>query len=359
MSQAYLVAAAKISDGDGSMASVEERIQQLNTLGITPHTLNIEPLNSDWNAPEQPDYFRSGCGPIEALERARKLISEGTPAVVIRGEDLIKSGYPRDERLQLMAVYGEDYPLTQAYDDVAQQFIQHQQIDADTFCATAEALFENYQRTYLNNLASKDDAVDASQATPGTRWFERITPLFRGVDCANPLVDFTGAVLVCDDKTTAALEIPQQQRVAVKGVGLGRLPLDGKEAIDSIARYDHMEAAYRQACTLANLDFRDIFMHGEALLDTYTCYPVVPMAFLLKTGLVKRIERIPAFLKEYEITVTGGMNLARAPWNNPALNGLICMYQKLTSGEIPLGAVHGNGGLGYRQGVAILAREAD
>lgn len=359
MSQAYLVAAAKIADSEGTMASVEDRIQQLNALGIPLHTLNIEPLNSDWNAPEKPDYFRSGCGPVEALERACRLISEGTPAVVIRGEDLIKSGYPRDERLQLMAVYGDDYPLTQAYDDVARQFIQNQKIDADTFCTTAEALFENYQRTYLKNLHANNDVVDASQATPGARWFERITPLFRGVDCANPLVDFTGAILVCDAETSTALAIPQQSRVAVKGVGLGRLPVDGKEAIETIARYDHIEAAYQQACAQADLDFRDIFMHGEALLDTYTCYPVVPMAFLLKTGLVDRIERIPAFLKEYEITVTGGMNLARAPWNNPALNGLICMYQKLTSGDISLGAVHGNGGLGYRQGVAILASETD
>lgn len=357
MSQAYLVAAAKIADGEGSMASVEDRVQQLNTLGIPLHTLNIEPLDSDWSTPEQPDYFRSGCGPIEALEQACKLISEGTPAVVIRGEDLIKTGYPRDERLQLMAVYGDDYPLTNAYDDVAQQFIQHQQIDADTFCTIAESLFENYQRTYLKNLNTNHEVVDTSQATPGARWFERITPLFRGVDCANPLVDFTGAILVCDAATTAALAIPAQERVTVKGVGLGRLPVDGKEAIETIVQYDHMASAYQQACAAAELDFRDAFMHGEALLDTYTCYPVVPMAFLLKTGMVDRIDRIPAFLKEYEITVTGGMNLARAPWNNPALNGLICMYQKLTAGNIRLGAVHGNGGLGYRQGVAILAQE--
>lgn len=359
MSQAYLVAAAKIADGEGSMASVEDRIQQLNALGIPLHTLSIESLNSDWNAPEQPDEFRSGCGPIEALERARQLICEGKPAVVIRGEDLIKSGYPRDERLQLMAVYGDDYPLTQAYDDVAQQFIQQQEIDADTFSATAEALFENYQRTYLKNLNANNKVVDASQATPAARWFERITPLFRGVDCANPLVDFTGAVLVCDEATTTALAIPAHERVTVKGVGLGRLPVDGKEAIETIVPYDHMASAFQQACTESELDFRDAFMHGEALLDTYTCYPVVPMAFLQQTGLVDRIERIPAFLKEYEITVTGGMNLARAPWNNPALNGLICMYQQLTSGDINLGAVHGNGGLGYRQGVAILVCEAN
>lgn len=358
MSMAYLVAAAKITDGEGSMSAVEERVQQLNSLGIPLHTLTIEPLNSDWDAPEQLDSFRSGCGPIEALERAQTLISEGHPAVVIRGEDLLKTGYSRDERLRLMAVYGDDYPLTQAYDDLAQAFIHQQQIDSETFCDVAEALFVNYQRSFLNNIEAKDNVVDVTSATPDARWFERITPLFRGVDCANPLIDFTGAILLCNAETAVALEIPVHERVTVKGIGLGRLPADGKEAIGTIVEYDHLESAYQQACKQADIDFRDAFIQRKAILDTYTCYPVVPMAFLLKTGLVSDIKGIPAFLNEYPITVTGGMNLARGPWNNPALNGLICMYQTLTDGTIKLGAVHGNGGLGYRQGVAILAREA-
>jgi hypothetical protein len=48
------------------------------------------------------------------------------------------------------------------------------------------------------------------------------------------------------------------------------------------------------------------------------------------------------------------MNLARGAWNNPALNGLITMYQRMSEGDESIGLVHGNGGLGYRQGVAIL-----
>ena len=58
----------------------------------------------------------------------------------------------------------------------------------------------------------------------------------------------------------------------------------------------------------------------------------------------------------FEITVTSGMNLGCAAWNNPALTALIVMVRGLTEGPIALGAVHGNGGLGYRQGVALLAR---
>ena len=53
-------------------------------------------------------------------------------------------------------------------------------------------------------------------------------------------------------------------------------------------------------------------------------------------------------------------NIARAPWNNPALNAVIAMYETLCARSAPatVGAVHGNGGLGYRQGVAILGEPA-
>jgi hypothetical protein len=32
------------------------------------------------------------------------------------------------------------------------------------------------------------------------------------------------------------------------------------------------------------------------------------------------------------------------------------MYERLVAGEESIGLVHGNGGLGYRQGVAIIAK---
>ncbi|CAN5456015.1 hypothetical protein BH10PLA1_BH10PLA1_04670 [soil metagenome] len=65
----------------------------------------------------------------------------------------------------------------------------------------------------------------------------------------------------------------------------------------------------------------------------------------------------PALLAEHPVTIGGGMNIARAAWNNPALNGLIAMYETLDADSTATaGAVHGNGGLGYRQGVAILEK---
>lgn len=78
------------------------------------------------------------------------------------------------------------------------------------------------------------------------------------------------------------------------------------------------------------------------------------MAFLIISGLVDVLDELPEFLAQHSITITGGMNLARGAWNNPALNGLIMMYQRMCKGDESVGLVHGNGGLGYRQGVAIL-----
>jgi hypothetical protein len=50
------------------------------------------------------------------------------------------------------------------------------------------------------------------------------------------------------------------------------------------------------------------------------------------------------------------MNLAKAAWNNPALNSLILMHHRLCDSSQKIGLIHGNGGLGYRQGVAIIER---
>jgi hypothetical protein len=92
------------------------------------------------------------------------------------------------------------------------------------------------------------------------------------------------------------------------------------------------------------------------LLEVYTCFPLIPLAFLFSSGLSADIASALSLLATQDVTVTGGMNLCRGPWNNPALHGLIAMTHALRERTEPLGVVHGNGGLGYRQGVAILRR---
>ncbi len=139
----------------------------------------------------------------------------------------------------------------------------------------------------------------------------------------------------------------------VAGVGLG-FTENGIENIPTIASYGHLADAYRIACSQTEMEFTSEYLKRKALIEVYTCYPVVPMAFLSASGIASSIKDIPVILEEHDVTVTGGMNLARAPWNNPALNSLITMHDLLSNGPLKIGAVHGNGGLGFSQGVVIL-----
>ena len=352
MTQALIISAAKTVDQLGSMQHCLDLEQRIEALGQEIVQLHIDPLSTDWHSPEAPLHFRSGCAPIEALAHAKQLIEQGQEAVLICGEDNIRTGYSRHQRLEQMEVYGADRPLTQAYTDLAQHFLQQHQIDEPTFREIAHALFDNYSLSYRNALS--DDY--SPELLPDARWHQPITSLFRGVDCANPLIDFQGRLLIVSDSLAQQLDCPTEQMLEIKAVALSRLEQDGPAHIETIARYDHLRDAYQECCNQAGIDFAVMFKQGDALLEAYTCYPVVPMAFLIASGLVELLEQIPEFLTQHSITVTGGMNLAKAAWNNPALNALISMHHCLLNGEEQYGMVHGNGGLGYRQGVALLAK---
>lgn len=349
---AFIIGAAKEQDKEGSLEQVLLLESQLLQQGITPKYLVIEPLKADWHSPEKEYHFKSGCAPIEALAEAKRLIENGEAAVVISGEDHIKTGYSREERLSKMAVYGESYPLTQAYTELAHAFRDNHAITKQQFKAFSKALFENYQVSFRNALSD----TFTPELLPDLRWHKPLTDLFRGVDCANPMVDFSGRLLITRADVAEQLGVDKSQWLQVKAVGLSRLDGDGKDYLTDISQYQHLKEAYQLACDEAKIDFVRLFKSGEALLETYTCYPVVPMAFILVSGLVEVLEDIPDFLAQHSITITGGMNLAKAAWNNPALNALVLMHHRLCDGPEKIGLIHGNGGLGYRQGVAIVER---
>ncbi len=351
MKKPLIIAAEKIIDGQGGLSRCQALEARIRSSGIEPRCLTIDPLRTDWHSALQADHFRSGCGPLDALASAQALIVEqGVEAVVISGEDALKSGYSRTERLRLMSIYGDEYPLTAAYDALAGHFIRRQGVSESLFRLCAEKLFENYSRSFLALGHSIEDL-------PDKRWFDPITARFRGVDCANPMVDFCGRLLLVSEDLASKLAIPSDQCVAVSGIDVQHLDGDGEAYLDEISSYQHLQQAYRNCCAQAGIDFAARFRDHQALLEVYSCYPVVPMAFMLCSGLIADLEQLPGFLNDYPVTVTGGMNLARGPWNNPALNGLISCYQQLQCSPLRLAAVHGNGGLGYRQGVAILQQQ--
>ena len=218
-------------------------------------------------------------------------------------------------------------------------------MDDGGFRDLAERLFENHLRVW-------EAAGHPIQPRPD--WFEPVTELFRRVDCANPVVDFEGAVVVTTAAVAEACGIPTNQRIPVLGMALAQTSGDGPEYVEEIAQYRHLAKAYQEACLQAEVDFGARYLAGEALLEVYTCYPVVPLAFLLASGIARNPSEVPDLLARHPVTVTGGMNLARAAWNNPALHGLATLWERLSNGAAPLAALHANGGLGQRQGVAIL-----
>ncbi len=349
MSSQLIISAVKVVNNIGSLDHCLELEHKIKAYGYDIHKLHIDSLGVDWNSPEGADNFRSGCAPIEALAYACELIKQGKPAVLICGEDNIKTGYSRDERIEKMAVFGS---VMDAYNELAQCFLKKHQLDESTFRELTNDLFNNYVVSYRKVLGDNF----SSKLLPSENWFQPITSLFRGVDCANPLIDFKGRVLIVNESLAEQLGCAAQNMIVIKAVSLRRLDKDGLDQIDEIVKYEHLHDAYHSCCYKSQVDFKAELEKGNALLDVYTCYPIVPMAFLLASGLIASLAELPSFLNKHSITITGGMNLARAAWNNPALNAMISMYHCLLHDDKQYGMVHGNGGLGYRQGVALLGR---
>jgi hypothetical protein len=351
MNTPLIFAAGKIVDGIGDLDSVTDAEKKLcaSTAGIV--SLSIDPLSKGWDTPLEDGHFRSGCAPIEALFAACDMINRSVcDAVIIKGTDNLKSGYQgrHEMRRRLMNIYGSKCTLPEAYTLLAYEFIDTVNMTPDAFKNMTEKLYDNYRRTALKNNTYR---------SPDERWFDYVTALFRGVDCANPFVDFSAGMIIGTREAADLCGVPEENRISVLGVGLAHASGDGPAQVKAIASFKHLKNAWDTAAARAGVDFPALFVQGKALLEVYSCYPVIPFAFLLASGLAPAFDDIDSILHHYDMTVTGGMNIARAAWNNPALNALVSMYKRLCSTGTRLGAVHGNGGLGFKQGVAFIGRK--
>jgi len=338
----YLIAAAREVDGVGSLAPVQAQWDAIGRQGLRRTKLTIDPLAAGWDSPIATGHFRSGCAPIDALAHAGRLVREGTAdAVLIQGEDDLRAQYGRDRTslAREMAIYGPECTIPEAYTRLAHAFIKQHRISDALFKELAAALFDNYTRTAHHNNTYRPPKPSA---------FAMVTDLFRKVDCANPVVDFRGALIVASET------LAEQGAIQIAAVATAQASGDGPSHVEELALYDHLRTACSAAYARSGIDLPCEFLAGRALLDAYTCFPVAPLGFLVASGIVNDVAEILPLLRDHEITVTGGMNLARAAWNNPALNALIVMCDRLRAGDASVGAVHGNGGLGYRQGLAIL-----
>lgn len=301
--------------------------------------------------------YKTGAGPIQAMTDACELIKKDLyDAIFIFGHDPLLSdtrNYGKDTIKKAMEIF-EDFTLIQCYDRLARQLCRQTNMSDENFRELADLLFNNYCRTFQNKTGTAGDFPR------GKVLRDLGTDLFCLTDCANPNIDFAGGLIVANHRTAEQLNVPGHQRVKVAGSGYA-VVAGAPERLDRItgedkALFPHLKDAFLRAQAESQIDVIREFHDKNLLLEAYTCYPPIPIALLLVTGLVGNINDIGGFLGDNEITVTGGMNIARAPWNNPALNALIQMTQLLVQGQGKYGLVHGNGGIGEAQGITILER---
>ena len=345
-----IIAADRIIDGLGSHERTEALIARSKKLGLKVTVLEVVSLAKRWEDQLSANEFKSGASAMGAIEKARKLFQAmKADVVVIKGDDLLRSGYTKEEREKFMKLYRGRFTPLDGYTKLVPPFLKHAGATKKEFFEVSQALFENYFKTWTR--------LHPGAKIPDARWFELITPYFRGVDCANPNIDYSGQLLISIEKTADLLRVPKKERVTILGNAFTKLSVDGFESVPKIAPYQHLKRTINKAQGEAQIDFKAEFLKGSALLEAYTCYPVVPMALLLKLRLVDHLQEIPAFLELHEVTITGGLNLAKAPWNLTSLNYLIAMREKLlTSKSYRYGLVHGNGSLGNQQGITILGK---
>ena len=258
--------------------------------------------------------------------------------VVVRGKEKLRTTYTSEERARLMDVF-PGTPLPQAYTELAQEFMNLHGISEDLFKELARALEANCRKTAIER------GLEVPEVGKNDRF---ITRLFRLADCANPVCDFEGEVLLATPDAARRLGMAGPQLAAV---AISEIP-DGPKNIPVLAKYEHLKSVWERVAKTKEISklFGD---PGAIALEVYTCFPVVPLAYLWAAGWAQTPAEMLEFLKHHPITLSGGMNFARAPWNNPALRGVILAARAVENGAM-LGLVHGNGGLGGRQGICVL-----
>ncbi|CZH12315.1 TPA: hypothetical protein ACJ5DT_001473 [Legionella pneumophila] len=344
----FIIATDRIIDSVGAHQDTNNTLNQARKKKLIVAALEILSLAQGAKDKKKPHEFKSGASAMAAIEKARNILSiKKADIVLIKGQDFLKTGYGPNERKEFMKFYHENCTPLQGYNELVPHFLQKYKLDEKEYFRIRDALFENYTKTWKK--------INPANSMPHEKWYQPLTEYFRGVDCANPNVDFSGQLILSTEKAADVLNIPQKARVEILGNSFVKINLKGVASLPKIATYHHLKRAIHIAIAQAKINFKDKFMNEEALLDSYTCYPIVPMALLYRLGLVNSLTEIPDLLNSYEVTVTGGLNLGKAPWSLTSLNALIVMWERLiSSNKAKFGLVHGNGLFGNQQGITIL-----
>jgi len=338
----FFIASDKIVDDEGSFSKTNKILNLAHHNKLKIETLVITPLSHPWDTPLKKNEFKSGASAIAAIDYAKKILrSKKFDVVVIEGRDALKSGYEKKFRNTCMELYEHNSTPLDGYERLTKVFLEQNKISESEYFNLRDKTFINLAKTWNGPL-------------PHEKWFEPLTHYFRGVDCANPNIDFAGRIILAGPRVSNILKTLKKDMIEVAGNSSIKLKVDGLESLEKVKNYRHLNRAFKMACNEAKINFANLLQKKTALMEVYTCYPVVPLGFLLSTKLSSR-KNLSHFLETTPLTITGGLNLAKAPWNLTSLNALIEMRQKLIrSKKIKYGLVHGNGSLGNQQGITIL-----
>jgi hypothetical protein len=302
--------------------------------------------------------YRSGAGPLQALADARELIDGGLcDAVFIFGYEPLreqKRRYGAEAIARAMDIFPGEKSILACYNELARDLSAELRLDQAGFFALADALYQNYGRTFLElHPAAQLPERGRSMAGQGGE-------LFRLTDCANPNVNFAGGIIVASAAAAERLEISPDQRLAIRSVHsrtVAGAPARLKAILGSAPHFlPHLQAVFQAVQHEAGVDLRSAFHAGRLRLDLYTCYPPIPLAALWSCGLANSVAELFSLLATYPVTLTGGLSLAGAPWNNPVLNSFITLYQQREQIPADYFLIHANGGIGEMQGLALFTR---
>lgn len=333
---------------------------------IDPLLNNFEAANNFYfnilgcSSIEKMNTYKSGASPVQALFDAKELIDNDLyDAVLIFGYDPLLSDklrFGKDVIKQAMDIFN-GRSILECYNLISHKLCKEVGISKASFFQLTDSLYKNYLKTYAVNSRAENSCAEVPYDR-GRLLDDLNGDLFRISDCANPNIDFAGGVILVNDKTADLLNVNKEVKVSgVKYNMVQGIPENINRMVgDKNNLFAHLKSAFKEAQNQAQISVLQELKNGNLCLELYTCYPPIPLSFLLTTKMVESVIEIPEFLRKYPITITGGMNFARAPWNNPALNGLIEIVKTMRVEDKKYGVIHGNGGIGEIQGVAILER---
>jgi len=347
MEKYYIISAEQIIDQNGDLNNIDQMLLHINSTRLRNKHLIIDPLSAGWFTPQEKGHFRSGNSAIEAIEFGCKYLNNNIfDVITISGKDFLKSDYDRQERTQMMEIYNHT-SLIEMYTKLSEEWCKKNSITENQFIKLADLLLNNYIKTY-------EDRFKLSLPDINSKWLKPITSLFRGIDCANPAIDYEGKLIIATTYGIKKLNLDLNNCIEIKGISTIYTKDSGMEAIPEIATYQHLSHAISNTIQQANIDLITEFTNHNVMIEVYTCFPIAPLSFLQASGLAKTYTEFEHIILNYPITITGGMNLAKAAWNNPALWATIQAFHLLKKQTVKYIGIHGNGGLGEKQGFMIL-----